>query len=129
MKMKLHAELIFALRLVLKQRHKRTRKWPIFTVVLSYLAYEYKRGLIYATKAVVFIKTRSHAASLPFKGQVTEQDTYTHTKERQIKQTLLNSKNTLFPILQQNNTLSLSRIVFLCMQCSNLEETKTECYV
>ena len=31
MKMKLHAELIFALRLVLKQRHKRTRKWPITT--------------------------------------------------------------------------------------------------
>ena len=28
MKMKLHAELIFTLRLVLKQRHKRTRKWP-----------------------------------------------------------------------------------------------------
>ena len=27
MKMKLHAGLIFALRLVLKQRHKRTRKW------------------------------------------------------------------------------------------------------
>ena len=29
MKMKLHAELSFALRLVLKQRYKRTRKWPI----------------------------------------------------------------------------------------------------
>ena len=29
MRMKLHAELSFALRLVLKQRHKRTRKWPI----------------------------------------------------------------------------------------------------
>ena len=34
MKMKLHAELIFhvkgfALKLVLKQRHKRTREWPI----------------------------------------------------------------------------------------------------
>ena len=28
MKMKLHAELIFSLRLVLKQRRKRTRKWP-----------------------------------------------------------------------------------------------------
>ena len=29
MKMKLNAELIFSLRLVLKQRRKRTRKWPI----------------------------------------------------------------------------------------------------
>ena len=29
MKMELHAELIFALRFVLKQRHKRTRKWSI----------------------------------------------------------------------------------------------------
>ena len=29
MKMKLHAELSFALDLVLKQRHKRTPKWPI----------------------------------------------------------------------------------------------------
>ena len=28
MKMKQHAELIFALRLVFKQRHERTRKWP-----------------------------------------------------------------------------------------------------
>ena len=33
MKMKLHAELSFALRLVLKQRQKRTQEWPIYFLV------------------------------------------------------------------------------------------------
>ena len=87
------------------------------------------------------IKTRSPATSLPFKGQVTGQTTVkwsnktpTHTKERQTnKQTLQNSKNILFPILYQNNTLSLfkncfpvyamwqlggNKDIMLCLNCS-----------
>ena len=44
MKMKLHAELIFimkgfALRLVLKQRHKRTRKWPIHDRLIGHSSF------------------------------------------------------------------------------------------
>ena len=56
----------FALRLALKQRHKRTRKWPVdFLVVI--MASGIARGRVRTTAATT-VKSRKMAAILPIIG-------------------------------------------------------------